>query len=83
MLLDRGSLTARLIKASDGDFKVQLLEQSWQRPYLNESQLLGINPRHKALVREVLLICHDKPWVYARSVIPHNSLKGRLGFLRK
>ncbi len=82
VLLDSGSLTARLMKASEGDFSVQVLAQSWRRPYLNESQLLGIEPRQKALIREVLLLCHGQPWVYARSVIPHQSLQGRLGFLR-
>ena len=82
-LLDRGSLTARLIAASNGDFKVQVLEQSWRTPFLNESQLLGIKPRQKALIREVILLCHGQPWVYARSIIPHQSLQGRLGFLRK
>lgn len=82
-LLDRGSLTARLIAASKGDFQVKVLEQSWRTPFLNESRLLGIKPRQKALIREVVLLCHGQPWVYARSVIPHKSLQGRLGFLRK
>lgn len=82
-LLDRGSLTARLIKASAGNFRVEVLEQSWRTPYLSEAQLLGLKPRQKALVREVLLICNGEPWVYARSVIPAQSLMGRLGFLRK
>ncbi|NRB37303.1 MAG: chorismate lyase [Pseudomonadales bacterium] len=82
-LLDRGSLTARLITASDGNFQVQVLEQTWRTPYLNEATLLGMQPRQKALIREVLLLCHGEPWVYARSVIPFSSLKGRLGFLRK
>lgn len=82
-LLDRGSLTARLMDASQGNFEVKVLEQSWRRPHLSEAQLLGTSPNQTALIREVLLICNGQPWVYARSVIPHKSLKGRLGFMRK
>lgn len=82
-LLDRSSLTARLIAASNGNFQVKVIEQSWRTPFLNESLLLGIKPRQKALIREVVLLCHGQPWVYARSVIPYSSLQGQLGFLRK
>lgn len=82
-LLDRGSLTARLIAASDGDFQVRVLKQSWRVPYFNEARVLGLKPRQQALVREVVLLCHGQPWVYARSVIPFSSLKSRLRFLRK
>lgn len=82
-LLDRGSLTERLIAASGGDFRVQVLSQRWQCPKTDEALLLGMKPREYALVREVLLLCHGEPWVYARSVIPHQSLTGPLRFLRR
>ncbi len=82
-LLDRGSLTERLLKASHGHFRVELIEQSWRVPTVDEAALLEMKPRQKALIREVLLICNDEPWVYARSIIPFNSLQGSLRFLRK
>jgi chorismate lyase len=82
-LLDRRSLTARLIEASNGDFRVERISQGWQVPTLDEALLLKLKPRQKALVREVLLYCHNEPWVYARSVIPPASLAGSLRFLRK
>ncbi len=82
-LLDSSSLTARLIEASNGQFRVKVLRQSWRLPSLNEAQALGIKPRQHALVREVLLMCNGVPWVYARSVIPASSLTGRLRFLRR
>lgn len=82
-LLDKHSLTARLIKASQGDFRVELIQQSWRLPTADESKLLALKSREVALVREVLLICHGQPWVFARSVIPASSLRGKLGFLRK
>ncbi|MBB3048453.1 chorismate--pyruvate lyase [Litorivivens lipolytica] len=82
-LLDRGSLTARLVRASGGDFRVQVLEQSWQRPRLTERRLLEMGDREQGIIREVLLICRGEPWVYARSVLPARSLEGRLRHLRK
>lgn len=82
-LLDRRSLTARLLEASHGDFRVERISQGWQVPAHDEALLLKLKPRQKALVREVLLYCHNEPWVYARSVIPPTSLAGSLRFLRK
>tara|TARA_R110000868_G_scaffold391396_3_gene661470 strand:- start:67075 stop:67623 length:549 start_codon:yes stop_codon:yes gene_type:complete len=82
-LLDSGSLTQRLIKASQRHFSVQVLKQCWQRPRASEVQLLAMQPREQAIVREVVLLCHGQPWVFARSVIPASSLRGQLRRLRK
>ncbi|MEH6557565.1 MAG: chorismate lyase [Oceanicoccus sp.] len=82
-LLDRGSLTRRLIKASNNRFRVQVLQQSWQQPRRSEASLLGMSHREMAIVREVILLCADEPWVFARSVIPARSITGRLRRLRK
>jgi chorismate--pyruvate lyase len=82
-LLDRGSLTQRLIDASSGDFKVQLVSQQWQQPRRSEGQLLGMKHRQQAIVREVVLLCNNQPWVFARSVIPVSAISGRLRRLRK
>lgn len=35
------------------------------------------------MVREVELLCHNQPWVYARSVFPQATLTGRLRCLKK
>lgn len=82
-MLDPGSLTARLIRASKGDFRVTVLSQSWQLPRPSERRLLGLKQREAALVREVQLECHGQAWVYARSVMPVRSLNSRLRHLRK
>lgn len=82
-LLDSGSLTARLIDASGGEFRVQVLSQRWRRPRPSERRLLGMAPRQVAIVREVALLCRGEPWVFARSVMPASSLTGRLRHLRK
>lgn len=81
-LSDTGSLTRRLLDASDGNLSVQILRQELQRPRLSERQALGLPPRHLALIREVVLLGNGQPWVYARSIIPLTTLTGRLRKLR-
>jgi len=78
-----GSLSKRLIRASDNQFQVQVIKQGWARPRLDEAQLLKIRPRQIALIRETILLCAGEPWVYARSIIPLSTLHGRLRHLRK
>lgn len=73
-LLDPSSLTARL-KQHCQEFRVQVLGQSIQdcsQEESNEDILAG----EKVLVREVLLLCDDKPQVFARSLLPLRSLTG-------
>jgi len=77
----RGSLTERLLVASAGDFRVNVLSQRWQLPEHDESLCLGIPESEEAMVREVELICRGQPWVMARSVIPKCTLEGHYGFL--
>jgi chorismate--pyruvate lyase len=69
-------LTARLRKAAGAGFGVRLLRQSWVRPFADESALLELPPRQRALVREVVLHCRGKPLVLARTVIPPHTLRG-------
>lgn len=82
-ILDSSSLTQRLIKASGGDLKVQVVSQQWQRPRQSERRLLQMGDREQAIVREVILLCQGQPWVFARSVIPITSVCGHLRQLRK
>lgn len=80
---DSGSLTARLIAQSDGDFNVRVVRQIIGRPTLNERQLLGMKQPALALIREVILLGRNEPWVFARSILPLTSLTGSLRHLRK
>ena len=82
-LLEKGSLTARLIDYSQGDFAVQRIAQYWAVPMADEARALGLRNREKALIREVYLLCHGQKMVYARSIMPRQSLHGRLAFLKK
>lgn len=82
-LFAAGSLTRLLTAASGGSFRVEVLAQRWQRPAPSEVRLLGSDPRALALVREVILYGRDRPWVYARSILPEATLSGDLRRLRK
>ncbi len=82
-LLDSGSLTAKLIKLSDGEFSVQVLRQVHARASHGEALALGIGFHERCLIREVILRGHNQPWVFARSVLPLRSLTGSLRHLRK
>ena len=75
-LLDKGSLTKRLIKASNGQFSVKIVRQYWGYPELNECSALGMRSREIALIREVALCCKGEIWVRARSIIPKTTLSG-------
>jgi chorismate--pyruvate lyase len=76
-LLDRASLTQRIVGACSGQFRVRVLAQHWTRPMSNEAQALGMDSSGHALVRQVQLLCDEVPWVYARTVIPRTTLTGR------
>ncbi len=80
-LLDSSSLTARIISACSGRFRVQVLSQHWTSPQQNEARRLAMRERQVALVREVYLYCDDTPWVFARTVIPRSTLTGREKYL--
>jgi chorismate--pyruvate lyase len=76
-LLDAGSLTSKLVACCGDDFKVRPVSQRWERPLMSEQVLLGIRKTEVALTRQVLLLCGDVPWVFARTLIPASSFRGR------
>jgi len=84
-LVSTDSLTQRLIEHCRAGFSVRVLRQSVERPLASEAEMLGIPGGRFAFVRQVHLLCGDRPVVYARTVIPietaHTRLKGltRLG----
>mgnify|MGYP000483327604 CR=1 FL=1 len=75
-LFDEGSLTARIIAACNGPFRVEIVSQGWQRPFANEAKRLGMTQPQRAWVRQVHLYCGDTPWVFARTVVPRKTLTG-------
>jgi len=75
-LYERKSLTARLRRNCFHCFQVQVLAQSWRRPFAEEAKLLDLSPHRRALVREVRLECNGTPLIAARTVIPSETLYG-------
>ena len=82
-LLDPGSLTSKLLKLSNGEFSVEVLQQIHARAHRSEALALGVGVHERCLIREVILRGHNQPWVFARSVLPLRSLTGTLRHLRK
>lgn len=77
-LLDKGSLTQKLIAKAEGEFHVKVLRQSIRRVPFSDQQVLKLPTRQWAVVREVILYGQRMPWVYAYTVIPLSTLHGRL-----
>ena len=75
-LCDQGSLTRRLVGLCGDHFSVRVLSQQWVNPGVDEASLLKIQPRQKALLRQVQLLCGQDVMVYARSIIPLSTLQG-------
>lgn len=76
-LFDPASLTQRVREACTGRFKVRVEQQGWGRPRLDEYRALGVRQGRLALIREVHLLCDERPWVFARTVIPISTLSGK------
>src|SRR3569832_919313 len=78
-LRDSGPLTLRLrLRCRCGEaFRVAVRRQCWERPAADERRVLEMRPAERALIREVHLLCGDTPWVFARTVMPVSSLRGR------
>ncbi|MFZ4791796.1 MAG: chorismate--pyruvate lyase family protein [Candidatus Competibacteraceae bacterium] len=76
-LFDAGSLTRRLRQCCSGQLRVQVLSQGWIRPDQDEARALQLRLDAWAWTREVQLRCDKQPWVFARTVIPACTLRGR------
>lgn len=81
-LLDRGSLTDRLIAKSEGRFRVEVLRQYRGVARPDEARCLGLDKRQAAWIREVILYGNNTPWVFARSILPEKSLACSLRHLK-
>jgi len=76
-LFDTASLTARLKQKCAAGFRVELLSQTVAKPRLDELKVLGMKPGSYAIIRQVRLCCGHACWVYAKTVIPFSTLKGK------
>lgn len=80
---DQNSLTQRLMDYCPGQFSVRVLSQQWITPQAEEARLLGVPHRQQALLRQVQLLCDNTVCVYARSIIPLATLKGKHRHLKR
>lgn len=55
---------------------MRVLDEGWQRPRLDEAQILGMPKAAVGWVRQVQLLCDGEPWVFARTIIPATTLTG-------
>ncbi|MGT2506304.1 chorismate--pyruvate lyase family protein [Cupriavidus basilensis] len=76
-----GSLTARLVAASSR-FRVRCLAQRMELALADEWQALGLPARHRALAREVLLVCDGVPAIFAHTVVKPDHARRDWPFLR-
>lgn len=76
-LFDAGSLTRRLRQRCPGQLRVLVLRQGWTRPDRDEACALQLRLDAWAWTREVQLRCDERPWVFARTIIPARTLRGR------
>lgn len=81
-LADRGSLTERLIDASDGQLLVDVISQIDMLPSSSEANVLNESQSSPMLIRQVVLSGQGTPWIFARSAIPFSTLTGRQSSLR-
>jgi chorismate lyase len=75
-LFDPTSLTRRVREACTGKFRVRVERQDWGRPRLDEYRALALRMPRRALIREVHLLCDERPWIFARTIIPASTLRG-------
>lgn len=56
---------------------MRVLRQGWIRPAYDEACALRLRLQSWAWMREVQLLCDNQPWVFARTLIPASTLRGR------
>lgn len=76
-LFNNGSLTHYIRQHCKGDFNLELISESWQFALSDELTLLSLTDNEKTLIRKVRLKCDNQTLVYARTVIPEQTILGK------
>ena len=74
-LFEDGSLSRLIRDKFRGRFHIDLINESWVIPMSYEKKVLSLRDNEIAFVRESYLNCNNKKLVYARTVIPKQTLK--------
>jgi chorismate lyase len=69
-----GSLTNLIEECCNDDFNIELLTESWRSPFPDEIDSLSIKNGELAFIRESRLKSGNQTLVYARTVIPRETL---------
>lgn len=73
-LNETGSLTQRLRKQHNNQFRVEVLLQNWAHGFADETAILQQPQQRYQLIREVILYASHQPVILARTVIPPETL---------
>ena len=73
-LFYRDSMTARLQSCCQNQLTVNVLSHQWQLPRRDDCHYLNLPGNEYVVVREVVLSCADTPYIYARTIIPENTV---------
>lgn len=76
-LFQKGSLTRLLQQRCNGSFNIELITESWRNPMPDERRLLSLRNNESTFIRETWLKCGDQKLVFARTVIPRKTLRGK------
>jgi chorismate--pyruvate lyase len=76
-LSDPGSFMERLKRHNVNDARITVLNEGWCLPLSDERELLGIKDRAFAWVREVAILTGNMTLMFARTVIPRETLTGK------
>jgi chorismate--pyruvate lyase len=74
-LLSTGSLTQMYQKVCNQPFNIQLLEQGWGLPSLNEAKLFEQRPEKHVFHRHVFLRDGDTADIFARTIMPMTTYR--------
>jgi|TARA_B100001079_G_C16254571_1_gene444953 chorismate--pyruvate lyase len=74
-LFENGSLSRLIRDQFRGRFHIDLISESWCIAMKSEKKLLSLRDNETTFIRESYLSCNNKKLVYARTVIPRQTLK--------
>ncbi len=75
-LLYAGSFMERLKTHGVTETQIDVLQQDWRLPTVDEANCLKIAAQEEILAREVLILSPGKKWMYARTIFPAATLTG-------
>ena len=75
-LFHEGSLTQLIQQYCTGSFSVEVIAESWQLPIGDEAALLSLD-NETSFIRKSLLKNNEQVLVYARTIIPKDTLTGK------